>query len=109
MRIIFGVIFFWLTFVVSLAGWWLYYGVTTLSQVMNLSDQPQLVRHQRMLFAEGCVLLIFLLVGGIALFYFSYRMYKEKSAKEIFFASFTHDLKTTLFRMQLEVEKLGKT
>jgi len=35
-------------------------------------------------------------------------MYKEKSAKEIFFASFTHDLKTALFRLQLEVEKMGQ-
>lgn len=106
-RWIFSLIFFWLIFVVSLAGWWLYFGVTTLSSVIAVSDVPSLQRHQRMLFMEGCVLLALLVSGGLALFYFSYRMYKEKAAKEVFFASFTHDLKTTLFRLQLEAEKLG--
>ena len=108
MKWIFGVILAWLVFVMSLAGWWLYFGVTTLSQAASYGIPSQLARHQRMLFTEGCVLLVSLLVGGIALFYFSYRTYIEKSAKEMFFASFTHDLKTALFRMQLEVEKLGR-
>ncbi|NQZ19117.1 MAG: HAMP domain-containing histidine kinase [Bdellovibrionales bacterium] len=35
-------------------------------------------------------------------------MYKEKSAKEKFFATFTHDIKTALFRLQLQIEKLGQ-
>lgn len=69
----------------------------------------ELVRHQRMIFFEGIVLMAFLLGGGIALFYFSYRTYKEKSAKEKFFASFAHDLKTAMFRLQLQIEKLGKS
>lgn len=106
MKWIYAVIFFWVTFVVSLAGWWLYFGIQTLGRAADLGVENQLARHQRMLFMEGCVLLIFLIGGGLALFYFSYRMYKEKSAKEIFFASFTHDIKTALFRLQLEAEKL---
>ena len=91
----------------SLAGWWLYFGITTLSKASEQVISSQLARHQKMLFMEGCVLLFSLLGGGLALFYFSYRMYKEKSAKEIFFASFTHDMKTALFRLQLELEKLN--
>ncbi len=106
MKWIFTTIFFWLVFVLSLAGWWLYFGVTTLSRNTELGSQ--LARHQRMLFMEGTVLMTFLLVGGLALFYLAYRMYKEKSAKEMFFASFTHDMKTSLFRLQLELEKLSK-
>lgn len=107
MKWIFAVIFFWVSFVVSLAGWWLYFGIQTLNRAAELGVETQLARHQRMLFMEGCVLLVFLLGGGLALFYFSYRMYKEKSAKEIFFASFTHDIKSALFRLQLEAEKMG--
>lgn len=107
MKLIFGSIFAWLIFVLSLTGWWLYFGITTLSRAATYDVPSQLARHQRMLFAEGCVLMFCLLSGGIALFYFSYRTYKEKSAKEMFFASFTHDLKTSLFRLQLEIEKLG--
>jgi signal transduction histidine kinase len=106
MRKIFALIFFWLLFVISLTGWWLYFGLKILSQVVE--SQPQILKHQRMLFMEGCALIVFLFFGGMALFYLSYRMYQEKMAKEIFFASFTHDLKTALFRIQLEVEKLGK-
>lgn len=108
MRLIFGSILVWLIFVMSLAGWWLYYGITTLSNADALKIPSQLAKHQRMLFTEGIVLLVCLLSGGLALFYFSWRMYKEKSAKEMFFASFTHDLKTALFRLQLEVEKSTK-
>lgn len=106
MKWIFTTIFFWLVFVLSLAGWWLYFGVTTLSRSTELGSH--LARHQRMLFMEGTVLMTFLLVGGLSLFYLAYRMYKEKSAKEMFFASFTHDMKTSLFRLQLELEKLSK-
>ncbi len=98
----------WLVFVMSLTGWWLYFGITTLSNAAGAGIPSQLARHQRMLFTEGCVLLVSLLIGGLALFYFSYQMYREKAAKEMFFASFTHDLKTALFRLQLEVEKLSK-
>ncbi len=107
MRWVFGIILAWLIFVMSLAGWWLYFGITTLSQAAGYGLPSEMHRHQRMLFTEGMVLMVSLLVGGIALFYFTYSTYREKSVKEIFFASFTHDLKTALFRLQLEVEKMG--
>ncbi len=105
MRWIFAIIFVWLSFVMSLAGWWLYFGITTLSKAASLGMPSQLAKHQKMLFTEGTVLLFCLLSGGLALFYLAYRMYKEKSAKEMFFASFAHDMKTNLFRLQLQVEK----
>ncbi|MEM7646968.1 MAG: HAMP domain-containing sensor histidine kinase, partial [Pseudomonadota bacterium] len=104
MKWIFVAILSWLPFVLSLAGWWFYFGISNLPP-----ETPELLsqRHHRMLFMEGCVLMISLLCGGLALFYFAYRTNKEKEAKEVFFASFTHDLKTSLFRLQLEVEKLS--
>ncbi len=108
MKWIFATIFFWLVFVLSLAGWWLYFGMNLLSRSTAIENEKW-ARHQKMLFYEGSFLMLFLVSGGLALFYFAYRMYKEKSAKEMFFASFTHDLKTGLFRLQLEVERLGKT
>lgn len=108
MRFVFTLISFWLTFVLSLAGWWLYFGMSILSKAPELLAQDDLVRHQKMLFQEGCVLMVFLLGGGLGLFYFAYRMHKEKIVKEKFFASFTHDLKTALFRLQLQIEKIGQ-
>ncbi len=108
MKWIFTLISFWLIFVLSLAGWWLYFGITVLSGIAESESGIPLVKHQKMLFYEGCVLLFFLLAGGLALFYFSFRMYKEKSAKEKFFATFSHDIKTALFRIQLQIEDLGE-
>jgi signal transduction histidine kinase len=105
-KLIFSVITLWLVFVLSLAGWWLYFGINTLANIG--SGSGDLARHQRMLFMEGTVLISALLLGGVSLFYFAYRMYKEKSVKEMFFASFTHDMKTALFRLQLDLEKLSK-
>lgn len=108
MKWIYTAILFWLLFVLSLAGWWFYYGISIWPSTPAELNPSQMVRHQRMFFMEGFVLMVSLLSGGLALLYFAYRTYKEKAAKEIFFASFTHDLKTALFRLQLEIEKLGK-
>lgn len=107
MRWVFLLIAFWLIFVLSLAGWWLYFGISTIQKIPVLIEGSDFARHQQMLFLEGIVLFAFLLLGGLSLFYLSYRLYKEKTAKERFFASFTHDLKTALFRLQLQVEKIG--
>ena len=71
MKLIFGSILAWLVFVMSLAGWWLYFGITTLSRAADQAMPMQFARHQKMLFMEGCVLLFSLLGGGLALFYFS--------------------------------------
>ena len=108
MRLVFATISVWLFFVLALAGWWLVFGLKTLSLVGEAHQGYQLAKHQKMLFYEGSFLMALLLAGGLALFYFSYSMYKEKSAKDKFFATFTHDLKTALFRLQLQVENMGR-
>lgn len=109
MRLIFIGISIWLVFVLSLSTWWMIYGLRTLeslaSGAVNLS-YDMMLRQQKMLFYEGSVLALMQVLGAIFLFYFSYRMYKEKSAAENFFGSFTHDLKTSLFRVQLGVDQL---
>ena len=111
MKWIFTSITVWLVFVLSLSAWWMIFGIQTLSQIATLDVEAgsTILRQQKMLFYEGSVLALMQILGAVFLFYFSYRMYKEKSAAENFFASFTHDLKTSLFRLQLQIEGMEAT
>jgi len=108
MRWIFTTITVWLLFVLSLSTWWMIFGVTTLDQLANgqIGEGSKILRQQKMLFYEGSFLAIMQVLGGLGLFYFAFRMYQEKAATEKFFAAFAHDLKTSLFRLQLHVESL---
>jgi len=109
MKLVFGCIIVWLVFVLSLSTWWMIYGLRTLELLASGSETVssiELLRQQTMLFYEGTVLALMQILGAVFLFYFAYRMYKEKAAAESFFGSFTHDLKTSLFRVQLGVDQL---
>jgi signal transduction histidine kinase len=98
----FGAAVAWLLFTVSLAGWWLIFG---LRQAHHLA-QPASV--QRMLVLEGIALFASLLVGGSALLYGIRREQKRHTAVEDFFSAFTHDLRTSLASMRLQVESLDQ-
>jgi signal transduction histidine kinase len=88
----------WLVFTIALAGWWLIFG-------LRQTDQFAV---QRMLVAEGTALIASLLVGGAALLYGIRREQARHGAVEEFFAAFTHDLRTSLASMRLQVESLDE-
>lgn len=106
MKWIFSVITLWLIFVLSLSTWWMIFGLQTLDLLASgqVEEGAKILRQQKMLFYEGSVLAIFQVLGAVGLFYFAFRMYQEKAATEKFFASFAHDIKTSLFRLQLHAE-----
>ena len=106
MKWVFSLITAWLVFVLALSGWWLVFGLKTLSLVGEAHEGYELAKHQKMLFYEGSFLMLLLLFGGLGLFYFSYRMYREKSSKDKFFATFTHDLNTSLFLLHFHFENI---
>lgn len=83
----------WLVYTLSLAAWWLSVGVT-------LTDR------RAMFLMEGATFIIVLLAGGIALIFAIRREHRRREAMEMFFMSFTHDLKTSLARVQLQAEGL---
>src|SRR5688572_12617323 len=83
----------WLIFTVSLASWWLSVGLT-------IAD-----RYEMFLW-EGGVFIIVLIAGGIAIVSAIRREQRRREAVETFFMSFTHDLKTSLARVQLQAEGL---
>lgn len=97
-RIKFGVAVAWLVFTIALASWWLIFG-------LRQADQLSV---QRMLIAEGTALIASLLLGGAALLYGIRREQARHGAIEEFFAAFTHDLRTSLSSMRLQVESLDE-
>src|SRR5947207_9690004 len=98
----------WVVFTVTLAGWWLIFGLRQLDLInqSNLENAVQLNRHYQMLLWEGGILIACLIGGGLALFYFARREQKRHAQVEEFFAAFTHDAKTALTSLRLQAESL---
>ena len=98
----------WLVFTVTLAGWWLVFGLRQLDLLnqSRLEAAGQLQRHYQMLMWEGGILIASLIGGGLALFYYARREQKRHAQVEEFFAAFTHDAKTALTSLRLQAESL---
>src|SRR5882672_4109241 len=98
----------WVAFTVTLAGWWLIFGLRQLDLInqSNLEGAVQLHRHYQMLLWEGGILIVSLIGGGAALFYYARREQRRHARVEEFFAAFTHDAKTALTSLRLQAESL---
>jgi signal transduction histidine kinase len=98
----------WVTFTVTLAVWWLIFGLRQLELLsqFHVEQSDQLQRHYQMLLWEGGILIASLLGGGLALFYYARREQKRHRQVEEFFAAFTHDAKTALASLRLQAESL---
>lgn len=97
-RLKFGAALAWWIFTLALASWWFIFG-------LRQAGTPTV---HRMLVGEGSVLMASLLVGGAALLYGIRREQLRHNAIEEFFAAFTHDLRTSLASMRLQVESLDE-
>jgi signal transduction histidine kinase len=83
----------WLVFTVSLASWWLNVGL-------------ELTNRHTMFLWEGATFIVVLVGGGAAILVAIRREDRRRQALEMFFMSFTHDLKTSLASVQLQAEGL---
>ncbi len=106
----------WIVFNLSLAIWWLIFGLRQIdfvqSTVGNFSPEhsatvAHFVRQQRMLISEGLILIISLLAGGGALLYYIVREKRRADQIHRFFATFSHELKTSIASLRLQVESLS--
>ncbi|MBW3670781.1 MAG: hypothetical protein KY432_03820 [Acidobacteria bacterium] len=98
----------WLVFTVSLASWWLIFGLRQ-AETLREVDQTrtaEITAAHRMLLWEGGVLIASLVAGGSALLYGIHRERRRHRAVEEFFAAFTHELRTSLASLRLQVESL---
>lgn len=107
-RIVMALVALWVVFTVTLAGWWLVFGLRQLDLInqSKLEGAAQLQRHYQMLMWEGGILIASLIGGGLALFYYARREQKRHAQVEEFFAAFTHDAKTALASLRLQAESL---
>lgn len=92
----------WFVFVVSLVGWWWVYAMNTLP----VGAGEEIMKKHRMFMWEGSILLAALFIGGAALVYLSYRDEKRHEQLKAFFATFSHDIKTSITRLRLQAEVL---
>ncbi len=106
-RLRFGLAIAWLVFTISLASWWLIFGLRQADTLARIDQgTSQFPAVHRMLVAEGAALIASLILGGAVLLYGIWREQVRHSAIEEFFAAFTHDLRTSLASMRLQVESL---
>lgn len=98
----------WLLFTVSLAVWWLIFGLRQLEAIKSIetADASKLIEYQTMLMVEGLSLVVSLLAGGIALCWLVLREESERKRITDFFSVFSHELKTPLSSIQLQAESL---
>ena len=107
-RLVIALVALWVVFTVTLAGWWLVFGLRQLNLIKqsNLEAGKQLQRHYQMLMWEGGILIASLIGGGLALLYYAKREQRRHAQVEEFFAAFTHDAKTAIASLRLQAESL---
>ncbi len=112
----FGLGLAWMVFNLSLAAWWLIFGLRQIDfvQMTTAHIAPEhaghvadFVRQQRMLISEGSILIVSLVAGGGALLYYIIRERKRGNQIRAFFATFSHELKTSIASLRLQVESLA--
>lgn len=92
----------WLVFTLSLVTWWFIFALRNL----NVDDVTESAKHYKMLFYEGSTLLLLILLGGIVLIVLSYRDDRRHQKLKVFFANFTHEIKTSITRIRLQADIL---
>src|SRR2546423_13960483 len=107
-RIVIGLVALWVLFTVTLAGWWLVFGLRQLDLInqSNLENAVQLHRHYQMLLWEGGILIASLIGGGLALFYYARLVQKRHAQVQEFFAPLPHDANTALVSRRLRAGRL---
>jgi len=98
----------WLTFTVTFAIWWFRLSGTHIALLAKL--QPDEIEHwnrqYRMIFWEGGSWIVLLILGGAALIALVQReTWRVRRIRE-FFASFSHEIKTSLASLRVQAEAL---
>ncbi len=98
----------WLVFTVAFAVWWFTFSVDHISQLALL--QPDRLEHwerqKRMVMWEGSAWLVLLVLGGAALVALVQRERLRATRMREFFASFSHEVKTSLASLRVQAEAL---
>ena len=98
----------WLIFSVTFAIWWFKFSLDHISSLEELdpSHLDHWMRQKRMVFFEGTAWVVLLAVGGGALIAFVQNERLRVRRIREFFASFSHEVKTSLASLRLQAEAL---
>lgn len=101
---------FWLLFTVSFAGWWFVLEMRNVERLIRVdgANQSLYQRQQRMIFWEGLSWEVLLVAGGATLIFLLFRERRRTMQVKEFFASFSHDVKTSLASLRLQAEALDE-
>lgn len=98
----------WLVFTLSLVSWWFILAMRNISFENESASQVEIQRQHRMLFYEGLTLLVTVFSGGIVMTYLSYRDDQRHQKIRLFFANFSHDIKTSITRLRLQADIMSE-
>ena len=96
-------ILLWTALTLSMSAWWM---ILILNLVEKLPKESGVLSLKNMIIWEGLAWVALLLFGGIALMFYVVKEQKQSQKLRSFFASFTHDLKTSLTSLRLQAESL---
>lgn len=96
----------WTVFTATLAVWWWILGLRLVQMQESLPgvNHAVLESMHRMFMAEGSVLVLLIIAGGAALGASVWKIRQQNQALREFFASFTHEVKTSLTNLRLQTE-----
>lgn len=105
-RWFYGLTLLWVLMLLGLGSWWLYlvFKLHTTLIDLNLAQLGSQARFLNMMKWEGSFFFIFLVLLGGSLFMMYIRDMRKTKAMQSFFASLSHELKTPLASMRLQVE-----
>ncbi len=98
----------WVVVTLALAGWWWLHGLQQISILTHLEpgQENRFTSQHRMMLWEGFTFMSLLLTGGAGLFFLLLRESRRNEQMKLFFATFTHELKTPLASLRLQAEAL---
>lgn len=98
----------WMVFTVALAVWLFVFLGRMFSQLQDLgiAETKDIVRHGHMVAMELLSMIIALVIGGATLLYVIWLEKRRSLQIQEFFASFSHELKTSLSRLRIQSESL---
>ena len=86
-----------------MAGWWTVFVSRLIEKLPVTTD---IARFKNMIFWESSIWILLLLCAGMALLFYIVREDRQTQKFRTFVAAFTHDLKTSLTSLRLQVESL---
>ncbi len=100
----------WMLFTLALVSWWMVFTVGQLEnrRLGHIAEPAIYLQQERMIKAEGGVLLILLVSGGLGLVLALWQLQRQHEKIRDFFSVFTHETKTSLARLILKSDLMAE-